>query len=75
MEAQEGTTIHDSWREMQAKLKAADKSQVVLDLIQEERNGADRYAFISRMIGRFRVLRKIEDDALIASIQPQKVEE
>ncbi len=74
MENQEGTPVHDSWREMQAKLKAAETTNEVLKLIQIERDGADRGPFIHRMIGRFRVLRKIEDDALLASIMPRAKE-
>lgn len=57
-----------TWREVQESLKACKGSAEVLDLIKAEAKGEARPLFISRMHGRFRVLRTAEDDAMITRL-------
>lgn len=57
-----------SWREVQDLLKQCKKSTDVLGLLKAEARGQARPLFLTRMQGRFRVLRTEEDNAMIDSI-------
>lgn len=64
-----------TWREMQKFLADCKTRGEVMTLINMEKSGPNRPLFISRMMGRYRVLRNAEEDAKLAKMVGAKAGE
>lgn len=57
-----------TWREVQELLRKCKKKEEVMALITAEKQGPHRPLFITRMQGRYKVLRNAEDDAKLSKM-------